>query len=58
MERTAWNDIQGAQNAVVIDKVTVVPALGKAVITGDELHLSSAGLISLGHDIATAIINV
>lgn len=52
----AWNDIQEAQNSIDMHRVTVVPALGKEATVGDELHLTSAGLISLGEDIAQAIL--
>ncbi|MBI1327530.1 MAG: hypothetical protein GC136_07805 [Alphaproteobacteria bacterium] len=53
---TNWNNIQTAQNNFVMAGVSVIPAAGKSVISGTEVHLDAAGLISLGDDIAAAII--
>lgn len=50
-----WNAIKTVQENFVRSGVAVVPAAGKSVISGDEVHLDAAGLISLGSDIAAQL---
>jgi hypothetical protein len=47
----AWSIVQSAQNNLKIEATMIIPAAGLAR-NNDELHLSTAGQIKLGHTLA------